>query len=251
MAELAVFDNAERERLREALKQFKRSHGNLGDFKLYGLMYDILDPQHHVYLSQSTMQRFIRGKGRTTDEAVWAIKTFLGRVLPTGRSDNLAKAFADTMTVPVATIPPVFQKLETYQGRYDLYLQPYTGAFFETEFNAPHPMQFVLFPAADPRYLKVWARHSDTQILSISFQFFLRCGAFQFLLMSTSVGGNTFFTLLSHIEDDPLVLQGTMIDTSTTWPPRNPPYEFRLVRVQSFKLDYKPRPGQYGSQKKK
>ena len=121
MVRLPVVDDAERQRLRDSLKQYKKRHGNLGDSKLYGRMYYVLDPQHHVYLSQSTMQRFIRNKGRTTDEAVQAIKTFLDRVSPTSKAHNLAKAFADVLVVPIATIPPVFQPVETYQGRYELY----------------------------------------------------------------------------------------------------------------------------------
>lgn len=245
MAELAVVDDKERERIREALKQYKSSHGNIGDSKLYERMYYVLDPQHLVYLSQSTMQRFIRGTGRTTDEAVWALKKFVERVMPAGPSGELAKSFAEELLVPVATEPKLFEPLEFYQGRYELYVQPSKNEFFETEFGAAHQSQYILVPAADPRYLKIWTVNDQTATPDVTSRFLVRCGTFQFLLVSSGAGGASF-TLLSHIEDDPLTLQGTMLQTASAWPPEVPSYDFRLVRIQGPEKKPKSHTGQYG-----
>ncbi len=249
MVELAAFDDAERQRLRDALKQFKRSHGNLGDFKLYGLMRDILNPQHLVYLSQSTMQRFIRSKGRTTDEAVWAIKTFLERVSPPGYTEAVPTALVDILVVPVMTVPQVFEPLENYYGRYDFFTQAYTGQFFETKFEEPSRAYCVLFPSADPRFLCALIQTTEDRTASGNIYYFFRCGTYQFLLLGLGIGGATF-ALLSHFDDDPVILQGTWLQPAGVWPPNTPPYEVRLVRTHTPPVPVKQKTGQYGKKEK-
>ena len=244
MAELAVVDEEERDRIRASLKQYKATHGNIGDTKLFDRMYYVLDPQHLVYLSQSTMQRFIRGKGRTSDEAVWAIKKFLERVQPSGSSAKLPEALVKELLVPVKTEPSVFEPAGFYQGRYDLYIQPSSGEFFGTKFGQAHNIHYVLVPSADPRYLRVWSNNTQAQTTNYIPQYFMRCGAFQFLLITA--GSDASFTLLAHIDDDPLTLQGTMLQTASTWPPSTPPFEFKLVRIQGPDLKKKSHTGQYG-----
>ncbi len=244
---LPVYDEREREALRDALKHYKKRHNNLGDSKLFGRMYFVLDPQHLVYLSQSTMQRFLRNKGRTDDEGVWAIKTFLERAVPPSGISELAKSLADRFLVPFGTVPPLFQPVETYQGRYEVYLTPYTGEFFDTKFDKARPMHYIFLPTVDPRFLDIWTDYSEDTMTTPPFRCFLRCGAFQFLLISSGFGGATF-TLLSHIDDDPLVLQGTMMQTALEWPAQKPPYEIRLVRIDAPKIGRKQPPrGQYGN----
>lgn len=232
LAEESFPDLDERERMRDALEKYKARHGIKGVPTLHQRMRYVLDSHHLVYLSLSTLQRFVKKPESTKEEGVWAIRTFLERVTPPGAAADLANALADNLLVPVATFPPRFQPVEAYQGRYDLYMKPYTGEFFDAAFDAPHPAKYILLPAPDPRYLRAVSFNPKERRPRASFSSFLRCGPFQFLLIDTTLG-EASFTLLAEVDDDPLTLQGTNLHTASAWPPHEPPYEFRLVRVQA------------------
>ena len=159
MSELPVLDEKERERVRRSLAAYKETH-KIGYTKLYDRIYYTLDLKDLNYLSMSTMQRFVRGDAlRTTDEAVWAMKTFLDRVTPTDRETKLATDILDGLVIPVMAkeqpvpgtdetelIPQVYcQPIENYQGIYDAYYNPYAGEAGDAEFGEKSDLSYA-FP---------------------------------------------------------------------------------------------------------
>lgn len=78
MPKLPVVSDLDRSRVREALKNYKRAHGNIGDPELHQRMMFVLELRDEE-LPRSTLQRFLRGKHRTEDRMVRKYDAFLMR----------------------------------------------------------------------------------------------------------------------------------------------------------------------------
>ncbi len=94
MPELPVVDEQGRKRIRTALKRYQDEHGKIGVPELQQRMIYVLDGTDRQYLDLSSLQRFMRGKGRTTDEKVRRYRKFLERVAPPTGEDVLGQALA-------------------------------------------------------------------------------------------------------------------------------------------------------------
>lgn len=111
MADLSVVDLAERERIREGLKLYKKQHGGIGDPELRERIENVLKLSPSL-VTQSTLQRFIKGSRRTEDVVVRRYRAFLQRVAPPPPDDELARIWRDFLPgTPSVPIPP-----GTYHG---------------------------------------------------------------------------------------------------------------------------------------
>lgn len=244
MSELPVLDEKEREGVRRSLAAYKQTH-KIGYTKLYDRIYYTLDLKDLNYLSMSTMQRFVRGDAlRTTDEAVWAMKTFLDRVTPTDRETKLATDILDGIVIPVMAkeqrvpgtdetelIPQVYcQPIETYQGIYDAYHIPYAGQASDAEFGEKSDLSYAFIPSSDPRILKVLVKSETGGPLAASSVFF-QCSGYQFMLGTFSHWGPPSIGYFMETDGDPLTLQGTLLTPGDTQNPLGIAAEFRFVRI--------------------
>jgi hypothetical protein len=91
LAMLQAIDEAERERIRHALKRYKALHGSIGD----PLLCERIEEAIKLPVRLSTLQRFLKGKHRTDDIAVHRLRKFLTMVAPPAAEDDLGKALSN------------------------------------------------------------------------------------------------------------------------------------------------------------
>src|SRR5262245_3276128 len=118
MAEPLGIDEAERERVRSALKSYKELHG-IGDPLLLKHIMKALN----LPLDLSTLQRFLRGKHRTDDIPVHRYRRFLQLAAPPPPGAELAKAFRAFL--PLSLSPPKRGEVSALAGKYRSFVRPY------------------------------------------------------------------------------------------------------------------------------
>ena len=235
MAELPVVDKEERERIRNGFKRYKEQHGGIGDPELHQrIMFTLglLDAQ----VPLSTLQRFVRGTHRTDDIMVRRYAKFLSIVAPPGFAGEVGAAITKHMLYPVNLMPkPAIE----YRGRYDLVVYPHGKVASEVD-PASRALGCLMLPARDPRFLTV---HTFTISKPVSDQsgepiieysmgsgLFMPCGLEQYLIMSVAFA-NAWCSLLTEIDDNPIALQGVMLQTRAPGQPSEPAYELRLTQI--------------------
>jgi hypothetical protein len=240
MPELPVVDKAERERVRHGLKEYKELHGGIGDPELQQrIMYSLGCSDSAVPLS--TLQRFIKGSHRTDDLMVRRYAKFLSIVAPPGLADEVGAAISACMLYPVNRTPkPAIE----YQGRYELAVHSY-GKVASEAGQASRAFGCLMLPARDPRFLTVrtWeiAKPSDDQSGEPIIEYrmgsglFMPCGLEQYLIMSVAFA-NAWCSFLTAIDDDPIILQGVMLQTGAPERPSEPAYELRLTQIDGPKM---------------
>lgn len=121
MGKLHVVDKAERESIRHALKRYKEMHGGIGDPELQQRISLALDLDSSG-VPLATLQRFLRGKGRTEDLMVRRYQKFLSIVAPPASADEVGTALAAFLRVN--------RREEGWishlGGYYRAYVRPYT-----------------------------------------------------------------------------------------------------------------------------
>jgi len=236
MPNLIIIDETERQRIREALKSYKRLHGKIGDPALQERMKMILGVREEQ-LSLSTLQRFLRGKGRTDDFMVRRYQKFLELVAPLSFADDLGKTLGNVMVYPVNFRPDV----APFEGRYEMTVRA-SGADGAKEADEP-ARGLILTPTQNPQFLKsifYIARAPERGAGGEpAYEYtgsgaFVPCGIAQFLLASARFA-NASFALLTQTESDPVVLQGTMIATAYPGEPPKSGYEMSLKMVHGVR----------------
>lgn len=234
MPELPVVDKEERERVRSGLKRYKELHGGIGDPELQQrMMFALGCGESSVPLS--TLQRFVRGSHRTDDTAVRRYAKFLAIVAPPGLAEEVGAAISQRMVYPVNLLP---KPAVLYQGRYELLVRPYGKIASEAD-PASRAAGCVMLPARDPRFLTVVifsinnpaGQSGEPDIVYHSGSgLFMPCGFDQYLIMSVAFA-NAWCSFLTEIDDNPVTLQGVMLQTNAPGRASEPAYELRLVRI--------------------
>lgn len=228
-----IIDDMERKRIRDALAHYQRLHGEIGAPELHLRMMNVLgllDEQ----LSLSTLQRFLKAKGRTEDITVRRYQKFLELVAPLDYADELGTALDNAMLYPASPPRP---DVSAFQGRYALSLRRLGD---ESAAAGDARLGLILTPTRNPLFLKSilfrigspGASASDPHGPEVmSFGAFVPCGIGQFLLSSARFA-NASFALLSQTASEPVVLSGAMIETATPAGHEPAAHELRLTMIE-------------------
>jgi hypothetical protein len=97
-----------------------------------------------------------------------------------------------------------------------------------------------MLPARDPAFLSVWTfamkRDPDNPSAEPVIEhatgsgLFVPCGIQQYLAMNVAFA-NLWCSLLTEIDDDPITLQGMLLQTTSPGQDSQPAYELRLTQV--------------------
>lgn len=91
MPKLNVYDEEQRERIRARLNEYRARH-DIGVPTLYQRMIGHLEKRDWRYLDQRSLQRFLNGTHRTSDEKVHRYAKFLDRAAPPSFADSIGAA---------------------------------------------------------------------------------------------------------------------------------------------------------------
>jgi len=120
MAKMPVVDQPERERIRRALKRYKKQHDRIGDPELQQRMMYVLKCDRSL-VPLSTLQRFLKETGRTDDMMVRRYRKFLESVAPPPAGDELGAALVNFLPVR----PEREDWFQTFAGTYRTHIRPY------------------------------------------------------------------------------------------------------------------------------
>jgi hypothetical protein len=228
MQEQVGISEAERARIRSALKHYKATHGGIGDLllgkhiaKTIGLPIDL-----------STLQRFLRGKHRTDDVAVTRYRSFLRKVAPPAGEDMLGQALREFLSLTDGAKP-----LRGLAGKYRSLTRSFHGAVQSSKWRTSGQHDDGLkgfkmgcsafkFERGDiPGLLRVRENIKDDTLDQKfaadidSFEssgFLLPCGAAEFFMVMRGFLDRRFY-MLRKVSDAPAVFRGLAFAPQSPW----------------------------------
>lgn len=160
MPELNVIPNHERDEIRARLQAYQEAH-SIGAPKLQLWIEHMLDSTDKRYVDLRSIQRFLRGDGRTDDEKVIRYRKFLKIVQADHRIDGIVDYMTWRREDEHSQTPPDLaqrfsdhrRQVAALQGRYLIYRRPHGTPHGEKE-KYGSALLAILVPSECGRFLK-------------------------------------------------------------------------------------------------
>jgi len=223
-------NEAERGRIRTALKAYKAAHGGIGD----PVLRKHIEKTLGLPIDLSTLQRFLRGKHRTDDIAVNRYRSFLRKVAPPPAEDTLGQALREFISLSDGG-----KGVKGLTGKYRSLTRAYQGTAQSSKLPriAAHDdglmgfklgcSSFKLERGDAPGLLRVRENIKDEALdqkyaLDIdtfeSSGFLLPCGGTEFFMVMRGFLNRRFY-MLRKISEAPVVFRGFAFAPQNPWQP--------------------------------
>jgi hypothetical protein len=238
MAKLPVIDEKERHRIRLKLQAYQDRHGKIGAPDLCHRMQYMLDGRDRTYIDLRSLQRFLTGTHRTSDEKVIRYRRFLDLVAEPSVAEQVAAIFDQSIDIPPQAVKsledmvvqrdPEFRKDKTaapprlmnYVGRYELTISPRdelqkAGRAFKRDMHEcelrpttnPKFLEFIQFGTTSTGGADNGLKQLDGDGMMMWF------GPGTYLLLRNSVAGG-IVGLVRQLSDEPITFEGALLVSS-------------------------------------
>jgi len=238
MAKLPVVDERERDRIRLKLQAYQDRHGSIGVPELFQRMLYMLDGLDRTYIDQRSLQRFMAGTNRTSNEKVIRYRKFLELVAEPSVAEQIATILDHSIDLPphvrrsldkiaAKRDPEITRKRRTapphltrYAGRYDYFVSPRDKLQELSRELLGYQQLCELRPTNNPKFLEFFKQSSSGHSKSkeapnnmSSGGVLMWFGPGTYLLLQSSRSGG-IVGLLRETDDDPVTLEGSLLVSS-------------------------------------